>query len=530
MHVSKWTRRDMTQAVGIEPRWNGIERPYTADDVVRLRGSIQIEYTLARMGAERCGICCTREPYVPALGALTGNQAVQQVQAGLKAIYLSGWQVAADANIAGQMYPDQSLYPATVCPAWCAPSTMRFMRADQIHHCDGRERHLLVRSDRGGCRSRIWRTVERLRTDEGHDRGRALPRPFRRSAVLGEEVRSHGRQGAGADVGSSIQKLVAARLAADVLGVPTSDHRPHGCQQRGPATSDIDPRDQPFLTGQRTPEGFFRIPWRHRSCDRARTGLCASMPTCIWCETSEPNLRRPGGSRRRSTPSYPGKLLAYNCSPSFNWKKKLDDDTIASFQRELARMGYKFQFVTLAGFHALNLSMFELARDYASSGNDRLLAVAGERVPAAETMWIRRGEASGVCRDGILRHNRQHHRGRILVHRGVKGIDGGRAVSSSQYGDRERFHGRRLSGAVGQVLRCRTRRGEALRDQMVYRRVEDQTDVRTRNLEIHFAVPGYAVLPVNNPVSTRIDGGLKKLRGARSRRKEYRKLHVQRAV
>ena len=351
-----------------DERWRGVKRPYSAEEVIRYRGSMAIEHTLARRGAERLWKLLHTEDYVHALGAVTGNQAVQMVAAGLKSIYVSGWQVAADANLAGQMYPDQSLYPADSVPALVRRINHALQRADQISHAGGPPgRHRLVRADGGRRGGRLRRTAQRLRNHARDDRGRRRRRPFRGSALVGQEVRPHGRQSAGADPG------VRSPSWSPRGWPPTSAAcRPCSCARTdadsaGLLTSDIDERDRPFLTGERTEEGFFRI---HGGVECAIARGLAYAPYCdlIWCETSHPDLDEAKQFAEGIHREYPGKLLAYNCSPSFNWKLNLDDATIASFQRELGAMGYKYQFVTLAGFHALNLSMFNLALGYRDEG------------------------------------------------------------------------------------------------------------------------------------------------------------------
>ena len=305
-------------------------------------------------------------PMSPLSGALTGNQAVQQVKAGLKAIYLSGWQVAADANDAGQMYPDQSLYPADSVPNVVRKINNALMRADHIHHLDGKSDTYwfapIVADAEAGFGGNL----------NAYELMKAMVEAGAACVHFEDQLSSAKKCGhLGGKVlvptSEAIQKLVAARLAADVLGVPTLIMARTDAQSAHLLTSDIDPRDRPFTTGERTPEGFFKI---HGGLNSAiARGLSyAPYADLIWCETSEPNLEEARQFAQAIHAQYPGKLLAYNCSPSFNWKKKLDDATIASFQTELAKMGYKFQFVTLAGFHALNLSMFELARGYQEQG------------------------------------------------------------------------------------------------------------------------------------------------------------------
>ena len=349
-----------------DPRWSGITRPYTSEDVVNLRGSIHIEHTLARLGAERLWWLLHHEAYVPALGALTGNQAVQQVQAGLKAIYLSGWQVAADANDAGQTYPDQSLYPADSVPNVVRKINNALMRADQLHHMDGKNGQHWFAPIVADAEAGFGGTLNAFELMKAMIEAGAACVHFEDQLSSAKKC---GHLGGKVLVPTSeaIQKLVAARLAADVLGVPSLIMARTDANSALLLTSDIDPRDRQFLTGGRTSEGFFHVRGGLDSAT-ARGLAYAPYADLIWCETSEPNLEEARRFADAIHSKYPGKLLAYNCSPSFNWKKKLDDKVIANFQRELARMGYKFQFVTLAGFHALNLSMFELARGYKDTG------------------------------------------------------------------------------------------------------------------------------------------------------------------
>jgi isocitrate lyase len=349
-----------------DARWTGILRPYSGEDVVKLRGSIQVEHTLARLGAERLWKLLHTEPYVAALGALTGNQAVQQVKAGLNAIYLSGWQVAADANNAGQMYPDQSLYPADSVPTVVRNINNSLMRADQIHHMDGKDSTYWMAPIVADAEAGFGGTLNAFELMKAMiDAGAACVHfedqlsSAKKCGHLGGKVLI--------PTSEAIQKLVAARLAADVLGVPTLIMARTDADSAHLLTSDIDPRDREFLTGKRTAEGFFRIRGGLKAAI-ARGLAYAPYVEMLWCETSEPNLEEAREFAEGIHAKFPGKMLAYNCSPSFNWKKKLDDRTIAMFQTELARMGYKFQFVTLAGFHALNLSMFELARGYRDRG------------------------------------------------------------------------------------------------------------------------------------------------------------------
>jgi isocitrate lyase len=349
-------------------RWKGVERPYTAEDVLRLRGSIHIEHTLARMGAERLWDLLQTDSYVNALGAMSGNQAVQQVQAGLKAIYVSGWQVAADANNAGTMYPDQSLYPADSVPNLCRRINNALQRADQVHHAEGKVAPgetwfapLIADAEAG-----FGGTLNAFELMKGMIEAGAACVHFEDQLSSAKKC---GHLGGKVLVSTTeaIQKLVAARLAADVMGVPTLIMARTDADSAHLLTSDIDPRDRVFCTGERTSEGFLRIRGGIESAI-ARGLAYAPYADLIWCETSHPDLEEARRFAEAIHAKYPEKALAYNCSPSFNWRKNLDEATIARFQPELARMGYKFQFVTLAGFHALNLSMFELARGYKLAG------------------------------------------------------------------------------------------------------------------------------------------------------------------
>jgi isocitrate lyase len=350
------------------PRWNGVERPYSAEDVLRLRGSVHIEHTLARLGAERLWELLQTDPYINALGAVTGNQAVQQVQAGLKAIYVSGWQVAADANNAGQMYPDQSLYPADSVPNLCRRINSALQRADQVQHAEGKVAPSqtwfapLVADAEAG----FGGTLNAFELMKGMIEAGAACVHFEDQLSSAKKCGHLGGKVL-VPTNEAIQKLVAARLAADVMGVPTLVMARTDADSAQLLTSDIDPRDRKFCTGERTAEGFFRIRGGIESAI-ARGVAYAPYADLIWCETSHPDLEEARQFADAIHAKYPEKMLAYNCSPSFNWRKKLDEPTIARFQTELARMGYKFQFVTLAGFHALNLSMFELARQYKQTG------------------------------------------------------------------------------------------------------------------------------------------------------------------
>ncbi|WP_036373322.1 isocitrate lyase [Micromonospora sp. ATCC 39149] len=365
-----------------DPRWRGVRRSYRAQDVIRLRGVIQEEHTLARHGAERLWRLMHSEDYLHALGALTGNQAVQMVRGGLKAIYLSGWQVAADANLAGHTYPDQSLYPANSVPAVVRRINNALLRAAQITTAEGGEGgtdwlapivadaeagfggplnayELMTAMIVAGAAGVHWEDQLAAEKKCGHLGGKVL-----------------------VPTGQHIRTLEAARLAADVAGVPSVVIARTDAQAATLLTTDVDERDRPFVTGERTAEGFYRVRNGIEPCV-ARGLAYAPHADLLWMETSTPDLEIARRFAEAIKDQYPDQLLAYNCSPSFNWRKHLDDATIAKFQRELGHMGYKFQFITLAGFHALNYSMFDLARGYAADGMSAYVALQ-EREFAAE--------------------------------------------------------------------------------------------------------------------------------------------------
>jgi len=348
------------------PRWNGITREYTPEDVLRLRGSIDIRYTLAEMGAERLWDILNTEPYVNALGALTGNQAIQQVRAGLKAIYLSGWQVAADANLAGHMYPDQSLYPSNSVPQVVKRINQALQRADQIDHLEGRSgthwfAPIIADAEAGFGGALNAFELMKMMIEAG-----AAAVHFE-DQLASEKKCGHLGGKVLVPVSQFIRTLASARLAADVMGVPTLVVARTDAHSATLITSDVDERDHEFITGERTPEGFYRIN-NGLQMAIARAIAYAPYADVLWCETSTPDIGEAREFAEGVHAKFPGKLLAYNCSPSFNWAKKLSAEQIATFQSELGKMGYKFQFVTLAGFHALNFSMFELAREYAKEG------------------------------------------------------------------------------------------------------------------------------------------------------------------
>jgi isocitrate lyase len=356
------TQTDIQHDWDTNPRWNGIRRDYTPEDVDRLRGTVQVEYSLAKQGAEKLWRQMHARPYVNALGALTGNQAMQQVKAGLNAIYLSGWQVAADANLAGQMYPDQSLYPADSVPNVVRKINNSLMRADQLHHAEGDD-------------SVDWMAPIVADAEAGfggvlnaHELMKAMIEAGAAGVHFEDQLASAkkcGHMGGKVLVPTSeaVAKLSAARLAADIMGTPTILVARTDAMAAALITSDVDEYDHEFITGERTVEGFYET---NAGIDQAISRGLAYAPYAdlLWCETGKPDLEQARKFADAIHAKFPGKLLAYNCSPSFNWKQNLDDETIARFQNELGAMGYKFQFITLAGFHALNHSMYQLAMGY----------------------------------------------------------------------------------------------------------------------------------------------------------------------
>jgi isocitrate lyase len=366
-----------------DPRWAGITRTYSTSDVLRLRGSIQIEYTLARLGAERLWNLMHSDDYVPALGAITGNQAIEMVQAGLKAIYGSGWQVAADGNTVGDVYPDQSLYPCDSAPNLVKRINRALMRADQIESAEGKQSATywfapIVADAEAGFGGSL----------NAYELMKAMIEAGAAGVHFEDQLSSAKKCGhlggkVVVPIREFIEKLVAARLAADVCGVPTILIARTDANSAGLLLSDADERDREFIYGERTPEGFYQF---RGGIDAAIARGLAYAPYAdvLWCETSTPDLAEAKKFADAIHAKYPSKLLAYNCSPSFNWKKKLDDATIATFQRKLGEMGYKFQFVTLAGFHALNMSMFTLARGYAQSGMTAYSKLQQEEFAAQE--------------------------------------------------------------------------------------------------------------------------------------------------
>jgi isocitrate lyase len=408
------------------PRWAGVQRNYSLGDVQRLQGSVVIEHTLARRGAEKLWQLLHDEPFVPALGALTGNQAVQQVRAGLKAIYLSGWQVAADANLAGQMYPDQSLYPANSVPAVVRRINQALQRSDQIDHAEGRNgidwfAPIVADAEAGfGGSLNVFELVK------------AMVEAGAAGVHLEDQLASEkkcGHMGGKVLVPTSqaIRNLIAGRLAADVCNVPTILIARTDAGGAALLTSDIDESDREFVTGERTVEGFYRV---RAGIDQAidRAISYAPYADMLWFETSKPDVGEAKKFAESIHDKFPGKLLAYNCSPSFNWKAKLDGATIAKFQRELGAMGYKFQFVTLAGFHALNFSMFNLARGY----RDRGMAAYSE---------LQEAEFAAEA-DGYTATRHQHEVGTGYFDDVAQVISGGESSTAALVGstEAEQFH------------------------------------------------------------------------------------------
>lgn len=379
--------RKLEQDWAENPRWKGIKRAYSAEEVIRLRGSTQVEHTLARRGATRLWQSLHSEPFVNSLGALTGNQAMQQVKAGLKAIYLSGWQVAGDANLAGEMYPDQSLYPANSVPQVVRRINNSLARCDQIQWMEGKnpgdegyvDYFAPIVADAEAGFGGVLNAFELMK---GMIEAGAAGVHFEDQLA---SVKKCGHMGGKVLVPTreAVAKLIAARLASDVMGTPTLLLARTDADAADLVTSDVDENDRPFITGERTVEGFFRT---RAGIDQAISrGLAyAAYADLIWCETSTPNLEYARKFADAIHRKYPGKLLAYNCSPSFNWKKNLDDATIAKFQRELGAMGYKFQFITLAGFHSLNYGMFELAHGYARRQMSAFVELQQKEFAAAE--------------------------------------------------------------------------------------------------------------------------------------------------
>jgi isocitrate lyase len=385
-------------------RWAGIERPYTRADVERLRGTVHVEHTLARLGAKRLWELLRAEPYVPTLGALTGGQAVQMVKAGLKAIYLSGWQVAADGNLAGHTYPDQSLYPSNSGPALVRRLNNALLRADQIHAAEGDTETYWLAPIVADAEAGFGGPLNAFELMKAYIEAGAAGVHF--EDQLSSEKKC-GHLGGKVLVPTShfLRMLAAARLAADVCGVATVLVARTDALSATLLTSDADPADEPFLTGERTSEGFFRV---REGLDAAiaRGRAAAPYADLVWFETSTPDMGEAREFAQAIHEEFPGKLLAYNCSPSFNWRRHLDDSEIARFQEELGELGYRFQFVTLAGFHSLNAAMFELARGYAEEGMSAYVRLQESEFAAEEygyTATRHQREAGAGYFDAVMR-------------------------------------------------------------------------------------------------------------------------------
>lgn len=382
MSTSLPTAKQLEQQWANDARWSGITRPYSADDVLRLRGTVHVEHSLARLGADKLWNSLHTGDFVNALGAMTGNQAMQQVKAGLKAIYLSGWQVAADANIAGEMYPDQSLYPANSVPQVVKRINNTLLRADQIQQAEGTGDIDFLQPIVADAEAGFGGVLNAFELMKAMIEAGAAGVHFEDQLASAKKC---GHMGGKVLVPTreAVDKLVAARLAADVCGVPTLIVARTDAEAADLLTSDIDDNDKPFCTGDRTVEGFYKV---RNGLDQAISRGLAYAPYAdlVWCETGKPDLEFARKFAEAIHAKYPGKLLAYNCSPSFNWKKNLDDATIAKFQKEIATYGYKFQFITLAGFHALNYGMFDLAHGYARRQMSAFVELQEREFAAAE--------------------------------------------------------------------------------------------------------------------------------------------------
>lgn len=417
----------LKQEWATSPRWAGIKRGYTAEEVVRLRGTVAIDHSIARLGAEKLWKFLNEKPFVNALGALTGNQAMQQVKAGLNAIYLSGWQVAADANLAGEMYPDQSLYPANSVPQVVKRINNCLLRADQLHHAEGNDSIDWLQPIVADAEAGFGGVLNAFELMKSMIEAGAAGVHFEDQLA---SVKKCGHMGGKVLVPTreAVEKLIAARLAADVMGVPTLIVARTDAEAADLLTSDVDENDKAFCTGERTVEGFYKtIPGLNQAISR---GLAyAPYADLVWCETGKPDLAYAKAFADAVHAKYPGKMLAYNCSPSFNWKKNLDDATIAKFQKELAAMGYKFQFITLAGFHALNYSMFNLAYGYARNQMSAFVELQEAEFAAADrgftavkhqrevgtgyfdsvTQTIQGGQSSTTALKGSTEEEQFHH-------------------------------------------------------------------------------------------------------------------------
>ncbi len=410
-----------------DPRWAGISRGYSAEEVVRLRGTVAIDHSIARLGAEKLWKYLGEKPFVNALGALTGNQAMQQVKAGLNAIYLSGWQVAADANLAGEMYPDQSLYPANSVPQVVKRINNCLLRADQLHHAEGNDSIDWLQPIVADAEAGFGGVLNAFELMKSMIEAGAAGVHFEDQLA---SVKKCGHMGGKVLVPTqeAVQKLIAARLAADVMGVPTLIVARTDAEAADLLTSDIDDNDKPFVTGERTVEGFYKT---RNGLDQAISRGLAYAPWAdlVWCETGKPDLEFARKFADAIHAKYPGKLLAYNCSPSFNWKKNLDDATIAKFQKEIASYGYKFQFITLAGFHALNYSMFKLAHGYARQQMSAFVELQEAEFAAAELGFT------------AVKHQREVGTG--YFDSVTQAIQGGQSSTTALKGstEEEQFHG-----------------------------------------------------------------------------------------
>ena len=413
------------------PRWKLVKRGYSAADVVRLRGTIPVEHSIAKIGAEKLWRYLHEKDFVNALGALTGNQAMQQVKAGLNAIYLSGWQVAADANLAGQMYPDQSLYPADSVPAVVKRINNALLRADQLHHAEGDDSIDFLQPIVADAEAGFGGVLNAYELMKAMIEAGAAGVHFEDQLA---SVKKCGHMGGKVLVPTreAIEKLTAARLAADVMGVPTLIVARTDAEAADLLTSDVDDKDRPFTTGERTVEGFYKT---RNGLDQAISRGLAYAPYAdlVWCETGKPDLEFARKFAEAIHAKYPGKLLAYNCSPSFNWKKNLDDATIAKFQKELGAMGYKFQFITLAGFHALNYGMFDLAHGYARRQMSAFVELQEKEFAAADRGFT------------AVKHQREVGTGYFDAI--TQTIQGGQSSTVALKGstEEEQFHGERAA-------------------------------------------------------------------------------------